>query len=110
MQPEFLTTKCFHEITSPIEDRMDCSAEDGSYSSVIPAPGGNPGLFSGRISLDTRPSTPLRTCFRGYDERRYLLQLSAPLFSKETRRPRSSDSSSNFSFSYLRDLRAHSWC
>jgi|SoiMethySBSTD1v2_1073268.scaffolds.fasta_scaffold72505_4 hypothetical protein len=39
---------------------MDCSAEDGSSSSVIPAPGGNPGLFSGRISLDTR--------FRGYDE------------------------------------------
>ena len=39
-----------------------------ALSSVIPAAGGNPGLLLGRISLDTRPSALLRTCFRGYDE------------------------------------------
>jgi NitT/TauT family transport system substrate-binding protein len=36
------------------------SAETGSSSFAIPAPGGNPGLLCGRISLDT--------CFRAYDE------------------------------------------
>jgi hypothetical protein len=64
--------------------KTDRSAEDGSSSSVIPAPGGNPGCFPAGISLDTRPfDTAQDMLSRASRTEGYLLQVSAPLFCKE---------------------------
>jgi hypothetical protein len=69
-------TKWFMNLRSPTED------ENGEFISAWLSfgrhsrAGGNPGSFSGRVSLDTR--------FRGYDEHRRLRAGgAAQLFSKE---------------------------
>ena len=49
-----------HELTVAADKSAICRAV------VIPA-GGNPGLFTNRMSLNTRPLSVLRTCFHGHD-------------------------------------------
>src|SRR5262245_2961475 len=73
---------------------MDCSAKDGSSSSVIPAPGGNPGFFSAELAWIP--------AFAGMTNGRSLLQLSAPLLSKgDTKNTRKTQSSDSFSKAFL---------